>query len=180
MLSSLLSVFKAGGHLIQMHEKYRDARRRERFEKVLSYLGSRVENLEESVRRLENRSEDLDLFHATLASLEADDESQKTLYYAAFLARLLAADSDRSQLRLVSVAIKTLSYIELEHFAKQPQRTYNVEGLPDGIDVAYPSRIQSLALFNVGKTVQNGPRITTVGKLLQAILSSAGDCDDSS
>lgn len=179
MSSTLLTVLKVGGQLAQAHKKYRDDRCRERFGKVQGYIDSRVNNLEKSVRRLEQDLEDLDLFHTTLASLEEDDESQKTLFYAAFLERLLASDIDRTQLRLVGAAIKALSYIELKHFAKQPKTTYDVAGLPDGIDVAYPARIQNLALFNVGKTVHYGPRITSVGKLLQKILSRAVDGDPS-
>lgn len=155
----------------EFYDTWNDRRRdraQQRIEQLQGFLRRRVENIEDKLDRIPDS--DSDIFMAAVDALMREDEDGKTAFYAVFLEELLTTDTDRTQLRLVANALKTLTALELEHLATFEDLGPTVVNPPDWLVPSLRSRLHALGLHKGAGLTSYGPSsFTTIGMLAKRI-----------
>lgn len=138
-------------------------RKSERLNRVVNDLCNRVRDIESSLSADDDR---IDLFFEVAKKAVDDDEDRKTVFYSAILEWILRKKPPLSQVRVLSDAVRTMSFVELSYFIftcnGRNARPFLERELPESIA---KSRLSSVGIRE-GAIVQVNGGATKLGQVL--------------
>lgn len=142
-------------------QRRKKERKAARYVKLYHLLHERVQKLEEKVYK----EEEQDLFISVMTSALEDDEEQKAPVYVAALEWMIKAQPPAAHVRILSGAVRDLSYLELYCFlaehSGQPSRLH--QSVLD--EVVLRNRLSGAGLSQ-GAGVKVGADATDIGEML--------------
>lgn len=173
-MAGLASASAGSGQAVTAYLRRRASRDQERIRRLID--GSKLRHMERLTE--DEDDEALDLFGEVLKNALEDDEVAKQSVYSAILDWMMEARQSAADIRIVSDAVRRLSYVELYCFVGAATRNYqhDVHGqlLTDTVPVSFDvnqmlQRLSNFGLIRVdqvwdGNLKSNGP--TALGEII--------------
>ncbi|MFG0293350.1 MAG: hypothetical protein ACF8MJ_09380 [Phycisphaerales bacterium JB050] len=163
--------FGVGANAVAFADSYRSRRKKRRADllrAIVASLEERTADIEDAIA--EDQDDRIDLFVEVINKAIDDDEQHKEEFYSGVLEWIMREKPSRSQVRVLSDAVRQLTTIELVYFVREmngerAQMLIERE-LPEQLVI---SRLEAHGLSSGGVRMHGNP--TSLGKVLKKYIS---------